>query len=308
MNILITGGAGFIGTNFVKYCLNNGIKDIHVLDKFTYASHPEELERSGVPYTKIDLVDSRSLADLFQEHKFTHIIHFAAESHVDNSIKDPLPFIDSNITGTVNLLQQAVEHKVKKFLHISTDEVFGEISWPVRFNENSRIAPKNPYSASKAAAEHFVVAYGNTYKLPYTIVNCSNNYGPWQNREKLIPTIIGNALAGKNIPVYGNGQQVRDWIYVGDACAAIARVFKDGRNRSRYCIGGDSEIKNIDIVHAILDKLGASRDLVQYVKDRPGHDVRYATDITKINKELGWYPKVNLDAGLEQTIEWYKNK
>jgi dTDP-glucose 4,6-dehydratase len=279
---------------------------VFVIDKMGYASNLEELEAMGIDYEVIDIADSKALDELFSTHSFDQIVHFAAESHVDNSIKDCSPFIQSNVIGTVNLLDQARKHKIEKFVHISTDEVFGEVPAPGKFNEYSNICPRNPYSASKASAEHFVIAYGNTYKLPYVIVNSSNNYGPFQYPEKLIPLTVGKILRNQKIPVYGKGDQIRDWIYVEDTCDAIMRVMFMGNIGNRYCIGGDNEKKNLDLVYSIIDKMNANTNLIEFVTDRPGHDVRYATDITKIQNELGWRPKTSLDKGLDMTIEWIK--
>jgi len=304
--ILITGGAGFIGINFVKHIRKHTTAKVFVIDKMGYASNLEELEAMGIDYEVIDIADSKALDELFSTHSFDQIVHFAAESHVDNSIKDCSPFIQSNVIGTVNLLDQARKHKIEKFVHISTDEVFGEVPAPGKFNEYSNICPRNPYSASKASAEHFVIAYGNTYKLPYVIVNSSNNYGPFQYPEKLIPLTVGKILRNQKIPVYGKGDQIRDWIYVEDTCDAIMRVMFMGNIGNRYCIGGGNETKNLELVHSIIDKMNASTNLIEFVTDRPGHDIRYATDITKIQNELGWRPKTSLDKGLDMTIEWIK--
>lgn len=306
MTILITGGAGFIGINFVKHLRKHTTAKVLVIDKMGYASNLSELEAMGIDYEVIDIANSKSLDDLFTAHKFYQIVHFAAESHVDNSIKDCSPFIQSNIVGTVNLLDQAKKHNVEKFVHISTDEVFGEVPYPGKFNEYSNICPRNPYSASKAAAEHFVIAYGNTYGLPYVMVNSSNNYGPFQYPEKLIPLTVSKILRNQKIPVYGKGDQIRDWIYVEDTCDAIMRVMFMGKLGSRYCIGGDNETKNLDLVNSIIDKMNADPNLIEFVTDRPGHDTRYATDITKIKSELGWSPKTSLDKGLDITINWIK--
>ena len=304
--ILVTGAAGFIGLNFIKKF--NALDKIVVVDNFTYASNPKELQNMDVEYQVLDISNADMVAVCFQKYKFTHVIHFAAESHVDNSIKNCMPFINSNIIGTVNLLEQSVKHNVEMFLHISTDEVFGAITDPNKFNEQSPISPQNPYSASKASAENFVVAYGNTYKLPYIIINSSNNYGPWQHKEKLIPKTIINCLHDIKIPVYGNGKQIRDWLYVEDTAEIIETIFYKGKTNQRYCIGGDMEISNIELVKIIIDKLSVSSDIIQYVTDRLGHDIRYSTDIEKVRLELGWSPKTSLNDGLDKTIEWYKNE
>jgi dTDP-glucose 4,6-dehydratase len=306
MTMLITGGAGFIGINFIKYLRKHTDSTVLVIDKMSYASNLDELDAMGTHYEIVDIANRSQVEEIFNKHTFTHVVHFAAESHVDNSIKDSMPFVDSNIVGTVNLLDMVVRHGIEKFIHISTDEVFGEVPYPGKFNEYSNICPRNPYSASKAAAEHFVIAYGNTHKVPYVIINSSNNYGPFQYPEKLIPLTIGKILNGEKIPVYGKGDQIRDWIYVEDTCEAIMRIISMGRIGHRYCIGGDNETKNLDLVYTILDKLGADKNLVEFVTDRPGHDVRYTTDINKIKTEMGWRPKTPLSIGLDKTIEWIK--
>jgi dTDP-glucose 4,6-dehydratase len=309
--LLITGGAGFIGINFVKHMRNHGVTDILIVDKMGYASNQDELDAMGVHYEVIDIANKTDVELLFSKYKISHIVHFAAESHVDNSIKDSSPFIQSNVVGTVNLLDQSVKHKIEKFVHISTDEVFGEVPYPGKFNEHSNICPRNPYSASKAAAEHFVVSYGNTHNLPYVIINSSNNYGPFQHPEKLIPLTISRILKKEKIPVYGQGEQIRDWIYVEDTCIAIEKILMSGVIGNRYCIGGDSEIKNIELVRNILTKMNADTNLIEFVADRPGHDVRYATDISKVKKELNWRPLINVSLGLDKTIEWitkYENR
>lgn len=307
MNILVTGGAGFIGLNYVKYLLFNTKHSVAVIDKLTYAGDRAGLEATGVEWAEVDIADRVKVEEYFLSKNFDIIVHFAAESHVDNSIQDCMPFVRSNIIGTINLLDMAVKHKVGIFMHISTDEVFGSIP-EGKFHEGSQIDPRNPYSASKASAEHFVRAYGNTYGLNYLIVNSSNNYGPGQHREKLIPMTISRILAGQQIPVYGNGMQVRDWIYVGDTCDILYKIMCRGSTGSRYCIGGDCEVHNIEIVKMLLDKLGGSLDLIKYVGDRPGHDIRYSTDISKVELEFGWKPRTTLSAGLNLTIEWYKNE
>jgi len=300
---IVAGGAGFIGSNFVHFLTERTDEEIVVLDRFSYAADMMNIyPLSQHNIARVDISKLENLRDLFQRYKPSKIFHFAAESHVDRSIQDCKPFIDSNVIGTINLLEQSVKNKVQKFLHISTDEVFGEAIEPNKFNEESKIEPRNPYSASKASAEHFVMAYGNTYGLPYTIINSSNNYGPWQHPEKLIPLTINRILRNKNIPVYGNGQQIRDWIYVKDSVTAIHRVFHAGAVNTRYCIGGENETKNIDLVNMIVQKMNADRSLIEHVTDRLGHDVRYSTDIAKIKNELGWSPKYSLSNGLDETI------
>ena len=303
--ILVTGGAGFIGLNFVKYLLEKK-KDVFVIDKFTYASNPEALKKLEVNYAVIDIADEHSLKEL-DRFSFTEIYHFAAESHVDNSINDVQPFVKSNIHGTINLLNY-FRNKNVKFIHISTDEVFGEVEEPHKFNEQSQIDPHNPYSASKASAEHFVTAFKNTYGMKGVIINSSNNYGPYQHTEKMIPKTISNILQNKSIPIYGQGLQIRDWIYVEDSCDAIYKISQLNNKQDRYCIGGDCEIKNIDLVKQILDLMESNTDLITYVNDRPGHDMRYSTDISLVSRDTDWNVSHSLDAGLKKTIEWYKNE
>ena len=308
--ILITGGAGFIGLNFVKYITKFvSIKDIIVVDKLTYASNGAELAKTKVMHYCEDIADIDRLEMIFKNHPISVVFHFAAESHVDNSINDCMPFIYSNIIGTVNLLELTRRHRpTARFIHVSTDEVFGHVFAPRSFNEQSPLKPRNPYSASKASAEHFVNAYRETHKLQTIIVNSSNNYGPYQHTEKLIPKTITNLLAGKKVPVYGDGQQIRDWIYVEDTCDAIWQVYLKGLVGDRYCIGGDTEIANIDLVKNIIKRLNVSQDLIEFVADRPGHDARYYTDITYIKHMLGWLPRWNLNVGLEETIRYMKGK
>lgn len=305
--IIVTGGAGFIGINFVKYLLSKTDEKIFVIDNLTYASNYEELWGYNVGIAKIDIADKDSINEFFKRHdNISSIIHFAAESHVDKSIDSCMPFVYSNIIGTINLLDAAREYKIPKFIQISTDEVFGSIETG-HFNEQSQIQPRNPYSASKASAEHFVQAYGNTYGLNYIIINSSNNYGPWQNSEKLIPKTIECILNNRKIPLYGDGKQIRDWIYVEDTCDAIYKIYCDGVIGERYCIGSGSEYRNIDLVKMICDKMNYDLSNIEFVADRPGHDVRYSTDISKL-KKLGWERKTLIYDGLNKTIDWMKTK
>lgn len=303
--ILITGGAGFIGSNFVKYFTNQTTTPVVVVDNLTYASDLNYLDGLKIEFVKADISDGNQMDEVFEKYKVQQIINFAAESHVDRSIYDPSSFIQSNIVGTVNLLNKSLLYGVDRFVQISTDEVFGEVenSW---FYEGSKIQPRNPYSASKASAEHFVNAYNNTYGLPTIIINSSNNYGPHQFPEKLIPLTIKNLLQGKKVPVYGDGKQIRDWLYVEDNCEIIYKIWEDGLDGERYCVGGEMEIANIDLVKLIIKKLGLGEDMIEYVKDRPGHDKRYATDISKVKEDFGWEPKTSLDEGLDKTIKWVK--
>jgi len=240
-----------------------------------------------------------------KENKIKTVYHFAAESHVDNSIKSCSEFINTNINGTVNLLNLSMKYNVEKFIHISTDEVYGSIEHG-KFTETTTYNPRNPYSASKASSDHFVMAFHNTYGLPAIITNCSNNYGPRQHEEKLIPKTIKNLMMGNKVPIYGDGQQIRDWLYVQDHCEAILVVAEKGKFGEKYNIGGECEVKNFDLIKNILNIMKKEEDMIEYVKDRPGHDRRYSTDITKIQTELGWSPRFNLEKGLEKTIEWYE--
>ena len=309
MTTFITGGAGFIGSNFTHYLSSKGYEDVIIVDKLTYASNKDNLYPLEYPLEQVD-ISNESLSTLFEKYKPKNIFHFAAETHVDKSISDPDSFIQSNILGTVHLLNLAVEYGVERFHHISTDEVYGSLDWYEQsFTEKTAYDPLNPYSASKAASDHFVQAYNNTYGLPTIITNCSNNYGPRQHVEKLIPKTISNILEGKKIPVYGVGENIRDWIYVEDHCEAIFNVFNNGKIGEKYNIGGDCEIKNKDLVKIIIKMMNVSEDLIEYVDDRPGHDLRYSINNAKIKSELNYSPKHSLEEGLLKTIQWYeKNK
>ena len=307
MKLLVTGGAGFIGSNFIHYWLKKYKKDeIINLDKMTYAANPKNLE--GLPEDRHKLIVG-DIADGQLVNKIVKdvdaIVNFAAESHVDNSINNSEPFIHSNIVG-VHVLLEAARKYEKRFHQISTDEVYGSLplNSTKKFNENTPYNPRNPYAATKAAADHLVMAYVNTYKITATISNCSNNFGPRQHSEKLIPKAITNALQNKPIPIYGNGMQVRDWIYVEDHCSAIDLILKKGEIGGRYLISAENEQHNIDVVKSILKILNKPNSLIQYVADRPGHDVRYALEPKKI-KELGWKPKYKFDEALKNTVKWY---
>ena len=312
MKLLVTGGAGFIGSNFILYWLKNYPEDFVVnADKLTYAGNLENLEtvsgNSHYQFIKADIADAPAMAKALKG--VDTVVHFAAESHVDRSIAEPSPFIVTNVLGTQILLEAALKAGVKRFHHISTDEVFGslELSSKDKFNENTRYDPRSPYSASKAASDHLVRAYYHTYGLPVTITNCSNNFGPYHFPEKLIPLAITNILEGKKVPVYGDGKNVRDWLYVEDHCRAIDLVLQKGRIGETYCIGGLTEdIDNLSVVKKILTLMGKSDAMIEFVKDRPGHDRRYAIDWSKINRELGWKPAFDFDTYLGNTIEWYK--
>ena len=328
-NILVTGGAGFIGSNFIHY-LNNNVPEANVvnLDVLTYAGSLENLKDLPHPdrHTFIEGdINNRELLDkIFAEHAIDTVAHFAAESHVDRSIHDPGAFINTNIVGTFTLLEAARNAWLTKksqnvenvrFHHVSTDEVFGTLSKSdPAFEETTPYAPRSPYAASKASSDHFVRAYQNTYGLPISITNCSNNYGPRQFPEKLIPLMILNALNGKPLPVYGDGMQIRDWLYVDDHCEAIWKVISQGKSGETYCVGGDNQPPNIEIVQAIcaiLDELlpdspyTPHEKLITHVPDRPGHDRRYDLNIDFIKKELDWQPRYSLKAGLRKTVEWY---
>lgn len=321
--ILITGGAGFIGSHVVRRFLNN-YPNYHIfnLDALTYAGNLENLKdienASNYTFLKGNITDENYIYSLFQEYEFDSVIHLAAESHVDRSITDPLGFAKTNILGTMVLLnafkkQWQNSWEGKLFYHVSTDEVYGTLGETGLFTETTSYDPNSPYSASKASSDHFVRAYGETYGLPYVISNCSNNYGANQFPEKLIPLFINNIINEKSLPVYGDGNYTRDWLYVLDHAIAIDLVFHEGKNHETYNIGGFNEWKNIDLVKILckqmdekLEKnIGTSEKLIKFVKDRPGHDLRYAIDSSKINKELGWSPTVTFEQGLSKTIDWY---
>ena len=321
--ILITGGAGFIGSHVVRRFVTKYPKyQIYNLDALTYAGNLENIKDiqdfPNYNFIKGDIVEAHFIDALFQEHQFDGVIHLAAESHVDRSITDPLSFVKTNVIGTMNLLNAAKtiwkdNFNDKKFYHISTDEVYGSLGAEGLFTEKTSYDPNSPYSASKASSDHFVRAYGETYGLPYVITNCSNNYGTYHFPEKLIPLFINNIINNKPLPVYGDGKYTRDWLFVEDHAVAIDLVFHEGKNHETYNIGGFNEWQNIDLVKLICklmdEKLGRengqSEKLIAYVKDRPGHDLRYAIDASKINKELGWKPSVTFEQGLERTIDWY---
>ena len=323
--ILITGGAGFIGSHVVRLFLNKYKKyQIFNLDSLTYAGNLENLKDiehlENYTFLKGDITDENYINSIFSEYQFDSVIHLAAESHVDRSIKDPLAFAKTNIIGTLILLNAFKElwngkWGDKQFYHVSTDEVYGSLGESGLFKETTSYDPNSPYSASKASSDHFVRAYGETYGMPYVITNCSNNYGGYQFPEKLIPLFINNILNNKQLPVYGDGNYTRDWLYVIDHAIAIDLVFHNGVNHETYNIGGFNEWKNIDLVKLLcqqIDKklgrdLGTSEKLITYIKDRPGHDLRYAIDSSKINKKLGWKPSVTFEEGLSKTIDWYLN-
>lgn len=329
-HILVTGGAGFIGANFVLAWLGDKSADGVVnVDKLTYAGNRKTLapleDDARHVFSQTDICDRAALDELFAAYKPRAVVHFAAESHVDRSIHGPGEFIQTNIVGTFALLEAARAYwgglgepakSAFRFLHVSTDEVFGSLSeTDPQFSESTPYAPNSPYSASKAASDHLVRAYHHTYGLPVLTTNCSNNYGPYHFPEKLIPLVIANALAGKPLPIYGDGLNVRDWLYVGDHCSAIREVLARGRLGETYNVGGWNEKTNLDVVHTLCDLLdelrpkaaGSYRDQITFVKDRPGHDRRYAIDARKLERELGWKPAETFETGLRKTVQWYLN-
>ena len=322
--ILITGGAGFIGSHVVRL-FTTQYPNYHIinLDKLTYAGNLENLKDvenfENYTFIKGDIVDSDFINTLFDKFDFDAVIHLAAESHVDRSITNPMDFIMTNVVGTVNLLNAAknnwVNSKNKLFYHVSTDEVYGSLGDTGYFLEDTPYDPKSPYSSSKASSDHFVRAYGNTFSLPYVISNCSNNYGPNQFPEKLLPLFINNIIENRELPVYGDGKFTRDWLYVIDHAIAIDKIFHNGKIGDTYNIGGFNEWKNIDLIELLCEKMdvalnregGTSKKLITFIKDRPGHDKRYAIDASKIKNELGWEPSLQFDEGLSKTIDWYLN-
>jgi len=317
MNVLITGGLGFIGSNLFNFMVKKYPNyKLVILDSETYAADESNIENiSRARIIKFSITERERLFKLFETYEFSHVIHLAAESHVDNSIKNPMEFVNTNIIGTINLLDACVKYGIELFYHISTDEVFGHLGPTGEFNENTPYDPRSPYSASKASSDHFVRAYHHTYGLPVIISNCSNNYGPNQHEEKLIPTIIKNIINQTQIPIYGNGTNVRDWLFVGDHVSAINTIFHNGKVGETYCIGGGMQMSNLRLTHIICDKLDeildyetSSRDLIKFVEDRKGHDFRYAIDNTKINKSLSWEPKMDFNEGIDITINYYLKK
>ena len=322
MKIFITGGYGFIGSNFILEQINYTNNSILNYDKITYAGNPKNLKsiKQSKRYTFVngDICDSKKVEKNIFKFNPDAIIHFAAESHVDRSIEDPSSFINTNIIGTAIMLKEAAKYfkcnKSFKFLHVSTDEVFGSLGKVGYFSEDTPYNPSSPYSASKASSDHLVAAWTKTYNFPSIITNCSNNYGPYQFPEKLVPLIISNCIDGKSLPIYGDGQNVRDWLYVKDHCKALYQILKKGKIGDRYNIGGNNDITNIEIVKTICSKMDKIKplpakkkysQLISYVKDRAGHDFRYAIDSSKLKNDLGWEPLENFKSGIDKTINWY---
>ena len=314
MRVLVTGGAGFIGSNFVRYLLKEQETDLKLvnLDKLTYAGNLENLhdiaEDPRYTFVKQDICDSKGMEKVFTEHNPEIVVHFAAESHVDRSINDASPFITTNVLGTQILLDISRKYETKRFLHVSTDEVYGTLSESdPAFTEETPIAPNSPYAASKAASDLVVRSYHETYGMDVIITRCSNNYGPYQFPEKLIPLMIVNALEDKPLPVYGDGSNIRDWIFVEDHCEALTALIQHGNPGEVYNIGGKTELRNIDLVKSLLGALEKPESLIKFVTDRPGHDFRYAIDTTKIENEVSWGPSTSFEEGLEKTVNWYVN-
>lgn len=313
MKILVTGGAGFIGGNFVHYMVETYPEDeIICLDLLTYAGNLETLksveDKSNYKFVHGDIADRDFIFDLFKKEKFDVVVNFAAESHVDRSIEDPESFVRTNVLGTTTLLDASKEYGVKRFHQVSTDEVYGDLPLDrpdLFFTEETPLHTSSPYSSSKAAADLFVMSYERTFGLPVTISRCSNNYGPYHFPEKLIPLMISRALADEDLPVYGKGENVRDWLHVYDHCVAIDLIVRKGKPGEVYNVGGHNERTNLEVVQTILKALDKPESLIKYVTDRPGHDMRYAIDPEKLETELGWKPKYNFDTGIQQTIQWY---
>ena len=315
MKILVTGGAGFIGSNFVYHYLNRyPDRELVCLDAMTYAANPATLKRAeahtGFRLIKGDITHREEVFHLFREENFDHVINFAAESHVDRSIEDPGVFLTTNILGTQNLMDAARETGVRRFHQVSTDEVYGDLPLDrpdLLFTEENSLQASSPYAASKASADLLALSYHRTYGFPVTISRCSNNYGPYQHVEKLIPAMIVRSLADENLPIYGDGKNVRDWLYVTDHCTALDRILEAGIPGQVYNIGGNNEKTNLEVVGIILEQLDKGEDLIRFVKDRPGHDLRYAIDSGKMKRELGWEPAVPFQTGIRDTIQWYLN-
>ncbi len=313
--LVITGGAGFIGGALCRYLIVEGLADIICVDKLTYAADLAGVVDlgGGFDFVEGDVCDGDLMKEVFEKYQPDGVIHLAAESHVDRSIDSAGEFVRTNVVGTQVLLDAALEYwqargkfSEFKFLHVSTDEVYGSLGDEGKFSEDSVYDPSSPYAASKAAADHLVMAWGRTYGLPVLISNCSNNYGPYQFPEKLIPLMIRKALAGELLPVYGDGQQVRDWLHVDDHVRALWMIWNDGRSGEKYNVGGDGERTNLEVVRLILAELGLGDEQIEYVRDRPGHDARYAIDASKVKSELGWVASRTFEEGLKETVEWYR--
>ncbi len=321
MKFLVTGGAGFIGSNYLQYVVNKYPSDYFVcLDALTYAGNYNNIKmlenKENYKFVKMDIRDKDAIYDLFRKEKFDVVINFAAESHVDNSIKNPNIFAETNILGTMNLLnafkmlRDEEGYEITRYHQVSTDEVYGDLPLDrkdLKFKETTPIHTSSPYSSSKASADLFVMAYARTFKMPVTISRCSNNYGPYQFPEKLIPVVISKALKNENIPVYGKGENVRDWIHVHDHNVGVDMIVRNGRDGEVYNLGGHSERTNLEVVKTILEQMGKSEDLITFVTDRPGHDLRYAIDSTKTEDELGWTRTYNFEDGIKETVDWYLN-
>lgn len=311
-SILVTGGCGFIGSNFIRMQLEKyPDQTVHNVDKLTYAGNLENLadleQNDRYHFHKTDICDRDALRKLFLEHEIDAVLNFAAESHVDRSILDSGPFVQTNIVGTQVLLDACREARIKKYLQVSTDEVYGSLGQEGLFTEETPLAPNSPYSSSKTAADLLVRSYVKTYDFPAVITRCSNNYGPYQFPEKLIPLFISNALQEKSLPVYGTGENVRDWIHVLDHCRGIDTALRQGKTGQVYNFGGHHELSNLEMTYLLLEILGKSHNLVTFVEDRPGHDLRYAIDTTKAERELGWKPEISFDVGIRETIAWYQS-
>ncbi|HOP95655.1 MAG TPA: dTDP-glucose 4,6-dehydratase [Dictyoglomaceae bacterium] len=308
MKILVTGGCGFMGSDFVRKAMKLGL-DVVVVDKLTYAGDKNRLREIEGKYKLYisDITDLDALEEVFKNEKPEYVVHYAAETHVDRSIIQPDVFVKTNVLGTFNLLKLSLDANVKKFIHISTDEVYGELpkDKSIKFTEESPLRAKSPYSASKAGADHFVQAFIKTYKLPAVIIRASNNYGPWQYPEKLIPLTIAKAISNEKIPVYGNGRNVRTWLYVEDFTEAVLSILEKGIIGEIYNVGSNEEKENIDVIRKILTLLEKGEDLMEFIPDRPGHDLRYALDTSKVEKEIGWRAKTSFEEGIEKTVRWY---
>ena len=308
MSLVITGAAGFIGSNLLHNLIDIYDSEIVVIDYLTDASDVDNVPEFVNLYP-VDIADRHTVDEIFNKHRPEYVFHLAAESHVDNSIEDCIPFVETNVIGTINLMNSSLEYDVKKFMHISTDEVYGALrEYDPSFTENTPYDPQNPYSASKASSDHFVKAYVNTHNLPAVITNCSNNFGPRQSSEKFIPKAITNLLRGQKVTVYGEGREIRDWLYVQDHCEALIEVWKKGGIGENYNIGGGTELNNLAVVSKILTYMKKDYSDIEFVKNRPGHDFRYSIDCQKIEKDLGWKSRFDFDRSLIETINWYENR